>query len=181
MFTGINHVCIATRDLDGAVRAWADRYGVGPWSIYTKDPSNMTASVDGTPTEFAMRVALASLPSGARIELIEPLDDRSPYARSLAANGGADHVHHVRFDVDDYETAAERLRGLGLPEILDARFAGTGGSFAGTYFATEQELGVVVEIGGAPAGFAMPPPERVYPASTSPAASNAVSSTASPP
>ena len=170
MFTGINHVCIATRDLDRAVRTWADRYGVGPWSIYTKDASNMTASVDGAPTEFAMRVALAWLPSGARIEIIEPLDERSPYARSLADRGGADHLHHVRFDVADYEEAAGRLRGLGLAEILDARFAGSGGSFAGTYFATESELGLLVEVGGAPAGFAMPPPERVYPESISPAA-----------
>jgi methylmalonyl-CoA/ethylmalonyl-CoA epimerase len=181
VFTGINHVCIATRDLDRAVRVWADRYGVGPWSIYTKDGSNMTAAVHGAPTEFAMRVALASLPSGARIEIIEPLDDGSPYAQSLAANGGADHVHHVRFDVADYDAAAARLRGLGLTEIMDARFAGAGGSFAGTYFATQSDLGLVVEVGGAPAGFAMPPPERVYPESTSPAASNAGSSTASPP
>jgi methylmalonyl-CoA/ethylmalonyl-CoA epimerase len=181
VFTGINHLCIATRDLDRAVRTWADRYGVGPWSIYTKDPSNMTASVHGTPTEFAMRVALAALPSGTRIEIIEPLDDRSPYAESLAANGGRDHLHHVRFDVAGYDDAAARLRALGPAEILDARFAGSGGSFAGTYFATEDELGLTVEVGGAPVGFAMPPPERVYPESTSPAASNAGSSTASPP
>jgi catechol 2,3-dioxygenase-like lactoylglutathione lyase family enzyme len=181
VFTGINHVCIATRDLDRAVRAWADRYGVGPWSVYTKDASNMTATVHGTPADFAMRVALASLPSGARIELIEPLDDRSPYAQSLAANGGADHIHHVRFDVADYADAASHLRALGPEELLDARFDGAGGSFTGTYFATQQELGLVVEIGGAPPGFEMPPPERVYPESRSPTASNAVSRTASPP
>src|SRR5262249_4132709 len=120
MFTGINHVCIATHDLDRAVRTWADRYGVGPWSIYTKDASNMAATVHGQPTDFPMRVALAALPSGARIEIIEPLDDRSPYAQSLAANGGADHVHHVRFDVADHVDTVARLRELGLPEILDA-------------------------------------------------------------
>jgi len=181
VFTGIDHVCIATRDLDRAVRTWADRYGVGPWRIYTKDASNMTAAVHGEPTDFAMRVALAALPSGARIEIIQPLDDRSPYAESLSARGDADHVHHVRFGVADHADAATRLRSLGLAEILDAQFAGVGGSFAGTYFATEAELGLVVEVGGAPAGFSMPPPERVYPESTSPAASNAVSSTASPP
>src|SRR4051812_43101262 len=163
MFTGINHICIATRDLDRAVGTWADRYGVGPWSIWTKDASNMTAVVDGAPTEFAMRVALASLPSSARIEIIEPLDDRSPYAQSLARHGGADHVHHVRFDIADYGAAASRLRELGLNEPLHAEFAGGGGSFVGTYFATEDELGLVVEIGRAPDGFAMPEPERVYP------------------
>jgi len=167
MFSGINHVCIATNDLDRAVRTWADRYGVGPWSIWTKDASNMTAVVDGAPTYFAMRVALASLSDGARIEIIQPLDDRSPYAHALARHGGADHVHHVRFDVEDYDAAVERLRGdLGLHETLDARFAGAPGlegSFEGRYFATEDDLGVVVEIGRAPDGFAMPDPERNYP------------------
>jgi catechol 2,3-dioxygenase-like lactoylglutathione lyase family enzyme len=192
VFTGINHVCVATNDLDRAVRTWADRYGVGPWSIWTKDASNMTAAVDGAPTGFAMRVALASLSSTARIEIIQPLDERSPYAHSLERHGGADHVHHVRFDVDDYDRAVARLRDdLGLHETLEARFAGApgaDGSFEGRYFATEDDLGLIVEIGQAPDGFAMPEPERVYPPgssdqalTTSPAASNAVSITASPP
>lgn len=165
MLTGLNHVCIATTDLDRAVTNWS-RLGVGPWGIWTKDASNMKASVDGVPTDFAFRVALATLPSGARVEIIQPLDDRSPYAQSLARNGGADHVHHVRFDVEDYDAAAERLRGLGVDEPLHAEFAGAPGeegAFVGTYFATDDHLGLVVEIGHAPPGFAMPEPERVYP------------------
>lgn len=166
MLTDLNHVCVVTTDLDRAVRTWANHFGVGPWSIWTKDASNMTAAVDGRPTEFAMRVALASLPSGVRIELIQPLDDRSPYAHSLARHGDVDHVHHLRFEVDDYDGAAARLRDFGLHTILDAQFEGApgvDGSFAATYFATEGELGFVLEIGDAPPGFAMPDPESVYP------------------
>jgi catechol 2,3-dioxygenase-like lactoylglutathione lyase family enzyme len=167
MFTGINHICIATTDLDRAVRTWCDRYGIGPWSVWTKDASNMTAVVDGTPTEFGMRVALASLADGSRIEIIEPLDERSPYARSLARHGGADHVHHVRFDVDDYDASLAHLRDdLELPTMLSAAFSGAPGvdaSFEGTYLATEDELGLLIEIGRAAEGFAMPAAERVYP------------------
>ena len=166
VFTRINHICIVTNDIDRAVRTWSDRYGVGPWSLWTKDASNMSAVVDGTPTDFAMRVALCQLSPGFRLEIIQPLDDRSPYAKSLARSGGADHVHHVRFEVDDYETAGERLRGLGLPRVLEAEFAaapGVEGRFAGTYFDTEDDLGFIVEIGRAPPGFAMPEPEQVYP------------------
>jgi methylmalonyl-CoA/ethylmalonyl-CoA epimerase len=164
MLTGLNHLCVVTADLDRAIRRWADRYGVGPWGVWTKDASNMTAAVEGRATEFAMRVALATLPSGVRIELIQPLDDRSPYAESLARHGGADHIHHLRFDVDDYDTVAARLRDEpGLRTILHAQFAGLDGSFTGTYFDTESELGFVMEIGGAPEGFAMPAPEDVYP------------------
>jgi methylmalonyl-CoA/ethylmalonyl-CoA epimerase len=158
---GINHICIATRDLDRAVATWADAYGVGPWRIWTKDASNMSAS-----PQFAMRVALADLPSGARIELIEPLDDRSPYAQSLERHGGADHLHHVRFDVEDYAAAREKLEGLGQDVLLDATFAGAEeveSEVRATYFATERDLGLLLELADVPAGFIMPAPERTYP------------------
>jgi catechol 2,3-dioxygenase-like lactoylglutathione lyase family enzyme len=166
IFAGVNHICVVTRDLDRSVRLWSDRYGVGPWSLYTKDDGNMSALVDGVPTAFAMRVALCRLTPTFRLELIQPLDGRSPYAASLAEHGGADHVHHVRFEVDDYEHAGERLDRLGLGRMLEAEFAGAPGvesRFVGTYYDTRDELGFVVEIGHMPAGFAMPEPELVYP------------------
>ncbi len=166
LFTGINHVCVATTDLDRAVRAWADRYGVAPWGLYRYDASNMSVAVDGEPTDFEMRVGLCNVSPTTRIELIQPLDDRSPYARSLAARGGADHVHHLRFEVADYDTADARLRSLGLHRILEGEFAGAPGAvgkFVGTYYGTEEELGFIAEIGKAAPHFPMPAPEAVYP------------------
>jgi hypothetical protein len=50
--------------------------------------------------------------------------------------------------------------------VLEAEFdaaAGVEGRFAGTYFDTDDDLGLIVEIGQAPPGFAMPDPEYVYP------------------
>jgi methylmalonyl-CoA/ethylmalonyl-CoA epimerase len=167
-FTGINHVCIVTGDLDRAVHAWADRYGIGPWQLYRYDSSKMEASVAGEPVEFEMRVALCQL-ANARIELIQPLDGgRSPYARSLRAHDGADHLHHVRFDVSSYGQSADQLRGLGTRELFDAAFSPgsqNGERLRATYFDTEPDLGVMVEIVRVPVGFAMPEPEGMYPAS----------------
>jgi catechol 2,3-dioxygenase-like lactoylglutathione lyase family enzyme len=160
-FTGLNHICIATRDLDRAVAIWFDRYGIGPWRIWTKDASNMRSV-----PEFAMRVALAELSPTTRIELIQPLDERSPYAQSLERHCGADHVHHIRFDVDDYVAARTRLADLGLEPLIDADFAGADGiesRVRATYFSTEHELGFLLEIADVPDGFAMPPPESAYP------------------
>ena len=60
----------------------------------------------------------------------------------------------------------QRLRGLGLLRVLETEFdaaAGVEGRFAGTYFDTDDDLGLIVEIGQAPPGFAMPDPEYVYP------------------
>lgn len=166
-FTGINHICIVTGDIERAVRTWADRYGIGPWRLYRYDSSNMAATVDGQPVEFEMRVALCQL-ANARIELIQPLDgDRSPYALSLSAHGGADHLHHVRFDVASYEDTAGQLRGLGVDTIFDAAFAPAGSDdgerLSATYFATAQDLGVTVEVVRMPADFTMPQPASMYP------------------
>src|SRR5690349_4531602 len=103
--TGINHICVVTRDLDRLVRDYWEKYGVGPWSIYRYDASNMRATEEGEPIAFEMRAALAQLGPPARVELIEPLDDRSQYAESLRAHGDRDHLHHVRLDVADYDEA----------------------------------------------------------------------------
>jgi catechol 2,3-dioxygenase-like lactoylglutathione lyase family enzyme len=164
-FAGINHICVVTADLDRAVRTWADRYGIGPWRLYRYGDSNMSASVDGEPMRFEMRVALCQL-ANARIELIQPLDERrSPYARSLAAHGGADHLHHVRFDVASYDDSAAQLRRLGTEVIFDASFSpkDDGERLRGTYFDTEADLGFITEVVRVPDGFAMPEPERLYP------------------
>ena len=166
VFTDINHICIVTNDLDRAVDTWADRYGTGPWNIWTKDPSNSSLEVDGEPTELGFRVALCQVSPTFRLEIIQPLDDRSPYAKSLAERGGVDHVHHVRFDIADYEAAAERLDGLGLDRVFHGEFDAAPeveGRFVGTYFGTEDDLGFIVEIGKAPGRFTMPEPEAVYP------------------
>jgi methylmalonyl-CoA/ethylmalonyl-CoA epimerase len=166
-FTGLNHICIATNDIDRAIRLWSDRYGVGPWKLWTKDAGNMSATVGGKPVEFAMRVALCTLSPAVRLEIIQPLDERSPYAESLARHAGVDHIHHLRLDVDDYLDAREHLLGLGLEPLLDATFAGAPGVSSivtATYLGTEAELGFVLELGDVPEGFAMPEPESVYPA-----------------
>jgi hypothetical protein len=149
------------------VRTWADRYGVGPWHIWTYTTSdNMSAKLDGEPVDFAFRVALCDISPTFRFEIIQPLDERSPYATSLAERGGLDHIHHVRFEVGDYDAAAERLDDLGLRRTFEGEFdaaPGTRGRFVGTYFGTEGDLGFIAEIGKAPSEFTMPEPENVYP------------------
>jgi methylmalonyl-CoA/ethylmalonyl-CoA epimerase len=166
LFTGANHICVVTTDLDGAVRRWWDRYRVGPWRVFTYDRSNMEATMDGEPADFDMRVALAQLDPGFRIELIQPLDDRSLYAASLRNSGGADHIHHVRLDVPDFDGARDELQALGLDVRLDATFRGgspDGERVRGMYFDATDDLGFLLEIGQAPPGFSMPEPEYVYP------------------
>jgi catechol 2,3-dioxygenase-like lactoylglutathione lyase family enzyme len=162
LFTGLNHFCIVTSDLDRAVATWTDRYGIGPWALRTYDEAKIDASVDGVPTPFGMRVALTQLTPAVRIEIIQPLDDRSPYAASLERHGGVDHVHHMRMDVADYGTAQARLETLGHPKILDAEIVqGTepGEVSRAIYFDTSADIGFVAEIADVPGRKLLEPEE----------------------
>jgi methylmalonyl-CoA/ethylmalonyl-CoA epimerase len=166
VFSGPNHICIVTADLDGAVRRWWDRYRVGPWRVFTYDRSNMEATIDGEPADFEMRAALAQLGPAFRMEIIQPLDDRSHYAASLRENGEADHIHHVRLDVPDFAGARDELQALGLAVRFDASFRGSspdGDRVRGMYFDATGDLGFLLEIAEAPPGFSMPEPDYVYP------------------
>jgi catechol 2,3-dioxygenase-like lactoylglutathione lyase family enzyme len=167
IFTGINHICIATRDLDRAIRAWYDRYGIGPWKAYTFTTDTMSAKINGEPLAFGMRVGMAYLDPTTRVEIIEPVgDEANPYATALVAHNDADHVHHIRFDVADFAQSTAAVEALGVPKLLEGRYQALDPDIhsKAVYFDTTADLGVVAEIAELPEGFAMPEPDYVYPA-----------------
>lgn len=152
---------IVSGDVDRSIRTWADRYGVGPWSVFRFDPATMTElTVGGRPVEYAMKIALAML-GPMMLEIIEPLDDRSVYATSLAEHGGRDHVHHILCGVDDYDAALAHFRSRGIEAAQTGHMTQTGASFA--YLATEADLGLSLEIVRMPAELNLPEPVAVYP------------------
>jgi len=73
-------------------------------------------------------------------ELIEPLDDKSVYARFLAEKG--EGVHHVAVATPRFEdlVAEQARRGNKLP--LSGTFSGT----KVAYLPTDRDLGVILEI-----------------------------------
>jgi methylmalonyl-CoA/ethylmalonyl-CoA epimerase len=160
LFTEVPQIGIVTRDLDRVVRVWSDKYGVGPWSIYRFDPSNMSElTVHGKPVDYGMRIALAWI-GPMMLEVLEPLDDRSVYAESLAKHGGADHLHHILLTTPDFDHTVGELRARGVGSLMGGLMC-TGATFE--YLETEDDLGFALEIARITADFAMPEPEEVYP------------------
>jgi hypothetical protein len=163
---GINHVCVVTADLDRAMRTWYEDYGIGPWTHYRFDADNMEARVGNERVDCAIRVAAAPLGDGRqKLELIQPLDQRGPWAESLAAHDGADHIHHVRFDVADFDTAAAALLDGGAPLGLDADFSADPAEppLRCNYFEGGATIGLRVELGEAPPGFSLDNPSGTFP------------------
>jgi hypothetical protein len=72
----------------------------------------------------------------------------------------------VRLDFSDYGEALAAAADAGAGVKMSAEFAGGGAdglSFKATYVDTAADLGFLLELGEAPAGFTMPRPESVYP------------------
>ena len=149
LFSGANHICVVTEDVDAAVRRWWDRYRIGPWRVFSYDGSNMELRRDGEILEVRMRAALAQLGPTFRVEIIQPLDDGNVYAEALRRSGGADHVHHMRLDVPDFQRTRSALLSLGLPVRLDAEFTGgspEGSRLRGMYFDATDDLGLHLSV-----------------------------------
>ena len=156
-FTRILQVAVVVKDVDASVRRYSDEYGIGPWAVYEFNPDTVkNMIVRGKGQEYAMRVALADI-GGVELELIEPKDDRSIYAEFLNKHG--EGIHHLAFDVKDYNATMEFFHGKGH-QILQ------GGTWSGetyTYLDTRKDLGVISEIYKRTPDFREPPPDSIYP------------------
>ena len=93
----INHLGIATKGIDEALKFWADSLGLK--NIHTEIVEDQ-------------KVRVAMLPVGeSRIELLEPTSDDSPISKFLEKRGGG--IHHIAVEVDDISGALEKLRSQG--------------------------------------------------------------------
>ena len=93
----INHLGIATRGIEEALRFWADSLGLE--AVHTE-------------TVEDQKVRVAMLPIGeSRIELLEPTSEDSPISKFLDKRGGG--IHHIAVEVDDIEAALAKLKAGG--------------------------------------------------------------------
>lgn len=93
----INHLGIATKGIDEALKFWQDALGL-----------------EQTHTEIVedQKVRVAMLPIGeTRIELLEPTSEDSPISKFLEKRGGG--IHHIAVEVEDIESALARLKANG--------------------------------------------------------------------
>ncbi|MFQ5653495.1 MAG: methylmalonyl-CoA epimerase [Planctomycetota bacterium] len=121
----LDHIGIAVRDLDEALRLWRDALGAHVEEV---------ERVEGD----GVRVAFLDT-GGGKTELLEPTRDDSPVARFLDRGGNG--IHHVAYRVKHLDRVLEQLKEAGValidesprPGSRDTRVAflhprGTGGS-----------------------------------------------------
>ena len=107
----VDHIGIATHQLDDALAIWRDALGL---------EVEFTEEV----TEQGVRVAM--LPVGeTHIELLEPLSETSPVGKFLAKRGPG--IHHVAIRVTDIRASLARLKEKGTRLIDETPRTGAGG------------------------------------------------------
>jgi methylmalonyl-CoA/ethylmalonyl-CoA epimerase len=139
---------IVVRDLDAAMLRYVDDYGVGPWELHEFNAGGAEDLHEhGQPVERSWRLA-TTMVGQVQWELIEPLDDKSDYARFLAERG--EGVHHIAVAPTDYDQALAEMAKRGHEAVLSGTFRPASDpssrGFRVAYLPTEQDLGVIVEI-----------------------------------
>ena len=106
MIGKLNHIAIATPNLDEATKTYANILGV-------------KISVPLDQFDHGVRVVFIELPN-TKIELLEPLGENSPIENFLEKNkkGG---IHHICFEVEDIDHAILRLKKDGATVLGDGK------------------------------------------------------------
>ena len=106
MLGKLNHIAIATPNLDKAIRTYKDILGV-----------KISAPLDQI--EHGVKVVFIEIPN-TKIELLEPLGENSPIENFLERNkkGG---IHHICFEVEDIDSAILRLKKEGATVLGDGK------------------------------------------------------------
>ena len=125
----VDHIGIATRQLDEALALWQDALGL---------------KVDSTEEVIEQGVRVAMLAIGeTHIELLEPLSPGSPVAKFLEKRGPG--IHHIAVRVPDIRAALAQLKEKGTRLIDETPRLGAAGCLV-AFVHPSSANGVLLEL-----------------------------------
>lgn len=125
----VEHIGIATRQIDEALALWRDALGL---------------QVDFTEEVTEQGVRVAMLPIGeTHIELLEPLSENSPVGKFLEKRGPG--IHHVAIQVTDIRATLAQLKEKGTRLIDETPRTGAGGCLV-AFVHPSSANGVLLEL-----------------------------------
>jgi methylmalonyl-CoA epimerase len=125
----INHLGIATRGIDEALKFWEDALGLE--NVHTEIVEDQ-------------KVRVAMLPIGeSRIELLEPTSEDSPITKFLEKRGGG--IHHIAVEVEDINAALLKLKQQGARLIDESPRIGAEGCLV-AFVHPSSANGVLLEL-----------------------------------
>jgi methylmalonyl-CoA/ethylmalonyl-CoA epimerase len=112
LFTRIDHVGIAVRDLNDAIGWYETTYGLTVTSQETNEAQGVREAM------LVVAAPQGDDPGGSYIQLLEPLREDSPVGTFLARHGPG--VHHIGYGVVDVAAALAAIASAGI-RLVDER------------------------------------------------------------
>jgi methylmalonyl-CoA/ethylmalonyl-CoA epimerase len=131
LFTAIDHVGVAVRDLDVAIAFYHDNYGMTLQHEEVNEPQGVR--------EAMMTVG----DSGSCVQLLAPLSPTSTIAKFLDKSGPG--IQQVAYRVADVDAVSATLRERGLRLLFDAPRRGTADSRV-NFIHPKDAGGVLIEL-----------------------------------
>jgi methylmalonyl-CoA/ethylmalonyl-CoA epimerase len=125
----IDHIGVASKDMEGALRFFVEKLGIRPQGFETID-------------DQAVRVAFLPLGEG-EIEILESTKPDGPVAKFIEAKG--EGVQHIALRVDDLAAALEELKAKGVRLIDEKPRRGAGGALI-AFIHPKETHGVLLEL-----------------------------------
>jgi methylmalonyl-CoA/ethylmalonyl-CoA epimerase len=131
LFTAIDHVGVAVRDIDAAIAFYRDTYGM---SLVHEEVNE----------EQGVREAMMAVgSSGSCVQLLAPLSPESTIAKFLDRSGPG--VQQVAYRVVDVDAVSRTLRERGLRLLFEAPRRGTSNSRV-NFIHPKDAGGILVEL-----------------------------------
>ena len=116
--TNLSHVGIAVKDAAKTIEFISSVWNIGKPEVFDYYPK---------PAEMfhgeAFAVKLVFVKFGAlTLELLQPLDNKSIWAKFIAEKG--EGIHHVAYGVSNYDEMVKKFDGQGHPLLVAASFEG---------------------------------------------------------
>jgi methylmalonyl-CoA/ethylmalonyl-CoA epimerase len=137
------HIGWVVRDCAAAQEELSARLGAGPFLSMGDASAFDQTLVHGKPVPFSLKIAFGQL-GGVLLELLEPLDDRSPHAEFLAERG--EGMHHLAYVVPDLDDQLAEIRAADPAAHLLVDGTGPGNPFRWAYVDGGNAHGTVIEL-----------------------------------
>jgi 4-hydroxyphenylpyruvate dioxygenase-like putative hemolysin len=142
LFNDVVQIGIVVQSAEGTARRYQELLGVTEWHFNEVDTENGKGAnfrSRGEPIEAKAMIAWTQL-GNVELELIEPRDHDSVYAKFLREKGPG--IHHVMFATGDYDECQDRMQANGVATLASGELQKT----RFRLFDTVDALGLICEI-----------------------------------
>ena len=137
------HIGWVVRDCAAAAGELSARLGAGPFLGMGEASTFDHVLIHGKPVPLSLKIAMGQL-GGVLLELLEPLDDRSPHAEFLKERG--EGMHHLAYVVADFDDQLAAMRAADPAASLLVDGTGEGNPFRWVYLDGGNAHGTVIEL-----------------------------------